>query len=467
MDPTAVFVWLCALCRAKAKLKQAICLKIICTLLSIVKVPAFFADEGRTIVVTSCNLDLYCNLEQKRKAKKSKIIIKRRHEAANTHRTFFTMRIHPLLWLLLSYTARAFTLPGTILSHTVGKEATLRQRTTTTTTTTTAWAIDPNGTTNNESDTHCWNPKLRRTIGTIASLGVVETAYLTWTKVAAGGETFCGPDCSSVLNSPYASVAGIPLPVFGLLAYTSVAVLALGPILYSSSSINVDAFTEQEDFNRLALTALTTTMGVFSVFLMTLLFGVLHENCPFCVASAIFSISLAKLTWLGGVPPSNKVKQGIQWSLGGGLAAVVGALVLYFGATPAESPSFKYAGTAVGNDRTSRLLASATTTKDPPPILSSSSTRALQVTADLHTLNAKMYGAYWCSHCYEQKERLGKEAMQQIPYIECSKDGTNSQTALCREKNIPGYPTWEINGQLFPGEQELDELVEIIQKAKQ
>ena len=46
--------------------------------------------------------------------------------------------------------------------------------------------------------------------------------------------------------------------------------------------------------------------------------------------------------------------------------------------------------------------------------------------------------------------------MQNIRYIECSR--TNSQTSLCKDKNIPGYPTWEINGKLFPGEQEIDEL---------
>ena len=82
----------------------------------------------------------------------------------------------------------------------------------------------------------------------------------------------------------------------------------------------------------------------------------------------------------------------------------------------------------------------------------------------LKFLNAKMYGAHWCSHCYDQKQALGKEAFETyIKYIECSKDGRNSQTKLCKEKNVPGYPTWEINGQLYPGEQALDELEELVQ----
>ena len=62
---------------------------------------------------------------------------------------------------------------------------------------------------------------------------------------------------------------------------------------------------------------------------------------------------------------------------------------------------------------------------------------------------------------------MGFEAMQKIPYIECSKEGLNSQNGLCKERDVPGYPTWEINGQLFPGEQELDELEDIVKGFKE
>ena len=62
---------------------------------------------------------------------------------------------------------------------------------------------------------------------------------------------------------------------------------------------------------------------------------------------------------------------------------------------------------------------------------------------------------------------MGKQAMDLIPYIECSRDGVNSQTKLCKEKEIPGYPTWEIAGTLYPGEQAITELRDIVDKAKQ
>ena len=42
--------------------------------------------------------------------------------------------------------------------------------------------------------------------------------------------------------------------------------------------------------------------------------------------------------------------------------------------------------------------------------------------------------------------------------VECAKDGKNSQTQLCIDKEIKGFPTWEINGKLFLGILSLDEL---------
>jgi len=47
-----------------------------------------------------------------------------------------------------------------------------------------------------------------------------------------------------------------------------------------------------------------------------------------------------------------------------------------------------------------------------------------------------MYGAYWCSHCFDQKQAFGKEAYQRIDYIECAKEGLNSQTALCKDRKV-------------------------------
>lgn len=55
---------------------------------------------------------------------------------------------------------------------------------------------------------------------------------------------------------------------------------------------------------------------------------------------------------------------------------------------------------------------------------------------------ALFYGAYWCSHCQDQKEMFG-DAADALPYVECSLPGNaNSVTQECKDAGITGYPTW-------------------------
>ena len=310
----------------------------------------------------------------------------------------------------------------------------------------------------------CWNPKLRRAMGTIASIGALETAYLAFNKLAGTTPELCGTDgdCSSVLTGPYSVVPGteIPISAIGFLAYTTVILLSFGPVLQNQTD---------DDDNRILLTALTSTMAVFSVFLMTLLFGVLKQSCPFCILSAVLSISLAKLSWLGGALPEKRSKDGVFASVAGGLTAFVAATVLFVNN---DLPSnFNYAGelldASTSSSSTASLLASGQQRgQAPPPISTTSSSRALELAQELQQQDTRFFGAFWCSHCFDQKEALGKEAMAKIPYIECSRDGLDSQTALCKEKDVPGYPTWEINGKLYPGERDLDELEKIVRQAR-
>ncbi|MEK6848911.1 MAG: thioredoxin domain-containing protein [Nanoarchaeota archaeon] len=54
----------------------------------------------------------------------------------------------------------------------------------------------------------------------------------------------------------------------------------------------------------------------------------------------------------------------------------------------------------------------------------------------------KMYGAFWCGHCQNQKEMFA-ESFQYVNYIECSTPDGKSQSAQCETEGITGYPTWE------------------------
>ncbi len=62
--------------------------------------------------------------------------------------------------------------------------------------------------------------------------------------------------------------------------------------------------------------------------------------------------------------------------------------------------------------------------------------------------NVTMYGAAWCPHCQAEKKRF-KGAFKYIKYVECP-----DNVALCTQKGIEGYPTWELgDGTKLAGEQ--------------
>ncbi|MBW4486580.1 MAG: hypothetical protein KME12_02200 [Trichocoleus desertorum ATA4-8-CV12] len=75
----------------------------------------------------------------------------------------------------------------------------------------------------------------------------------------------------------------------------------------------------------------------------------------------------------------------------------------------------------------------------------------------LQQTGAKMYGAYWCPHCADQKA-LFESAVTAVPYVECDPKGEKPQPDLCQAKQIEGYPTWEIEGYFYPGTRSLLEL---------
>lgn len=73
---------------------------------------------------------------------------------------------------------------------------------------------------------------------------------------------------------------------------------------------------------------------------------------------------------------------------------------------------------------------------------------------------ATFYGAFWCPHCQKQKAMFGKSA-RLLPYVECSTQDGRNRLAVCVEKEIEGYPTWEFSdGSRLSGEIPLSRLSE-------
>lgn len=73
---------------------------------------------------------------------------------------------------------------------------------------------------------------------------------------------------------------------------------------------------------------------------------------------------------------------------------------------------------------------------------------------------AKMYGAWWCPHCADQKEMFGY-AFQYVKYTECSPEGQRTMNETCTKAGIKGYPTWQFaDGSRVEGPQLLSALSE-------
>ena len=61
----------------------------------------------------------------------------------------------------------------------------------------------------------------------------------------------------------------------------------------------------------------------------------------------------------------------------------------------------------------------------------------------LSSRGVKMYGAWWCPHCLEQKEKFAA-SFEYVPYVECGvKDDVHATSQICKERNVHHYPTWE------------------------
>jgi hypothetical protein len=54
-----------------------------------------------------------------------------------------------------------------------------------------------------------------------------------------------------------------------------------------------------------------------------------------------------------------------------------------------------------------------------------------------------MYGAWWCPHCQEQKEKFSA-SFEFVPYTECGVKGDlKGQNPVCKEQGITHFPTWQ------------------------
>ena len=91
-------------------------------------------------------------------------------------------------------------------------------------------------------------------------------------------------------------------------------------------------------------------------------------------------------------------------------------------------------------------------------VTSESTKETIKFAMYLKDIGVIKYSAYWCPNCLNQSELFGKQAYKELNVVECANDGKNSQTQLCIDKKIKGFPSWEINGKIILGVLTLEEL---------
>lgn len=295
----------------------------------------------------------------------------------------------------------------------------------------------------------------RPLIAAISGLGALTTAYLTVVKLTQSTAACPTKSCDFVLASPYATIFGQPLALFGFLAYTSMVIFALAPLAVDQAR-KKELRSNVENWTWLLLLAGAIAMTVFSGYLIYLLAFEIKALCLYCLASATFSLSLLVLTIIGRT--WEDVGQILFTGVIVGMVTLIGTLGVY--ARVSESPAT--AGSTPGQTSSVSLEPSG-----PPktgvgwPITSTSGEAEIALARHLKQIGAKEYIAWWCPHCHEQKQLFGKEAYSEINYIECDAQVKNGRPDLCQAANIEGFPTWEIKGQLYPNVQSLEKLAQI------
>eukprot|EP01018_Ginkgo_biloba_P038669 Gb_11132 [translate_table: standard] len=277
----------------------------------------------------------------------------------------------------------------------------------------------------------------------LALLGFIETAYLTYIKVI-DSDVYCllgGGSCGDVLNSDYATVFGVPLPLIGMAGYGVVALLGL------QLARRKTLFGFDGDKVRWLLLGCTSSMAAASAYFMYLLTVKLEgASCAYCVTSALLSFSLLLITLRDFSLREVQQVAGLQISTA---ALVIAALSTAYGTS----------GSAVAG-----RLDDIDLPPVEPVVTTQSSPRAISLAEHLRSVGAKLYGAFWCSHCFEQKQMFGHEAMDILDYVECYPNGYRKGVKIakaCEDANIQGFPTWIVKGQVLSGEQVFDELARI------
>lgn len=261
-----------------------------------------------------------------------------------------------------------------------------------------------------------WLQRHSRTIlAALSGLGVLLTTYLTLNKLTGQTAAFCTGDggCDLVLNSRWSWFLGIPTAAWGLMGFLVVFALALLP----------DTLPFVKKWRWPGLFALVCGMVAFEFYMGYLMAVKLQQACLYCITAMVLVAGIAIVTFFG--------RRWQDWGMMGFSGILIAAFTL--------------------------VATAGVYANQVPP----SSPFAVGLANHLQEIDGRMYGAYWCPHCAEQKELFGP-VFKDVPYVECSPNGRGTPPAQeCLDAGIQSYPTWIIDGERHRGRRSLEELAQI------
>jgi uncharacterized membrane protein len=122
--------------------------------------------------------------------------------------------------------------------------------------------------------------RLRIASVVLALIGLAAAGYLTYSKYAHDGVCGVSSGCTTVQQSEWSELFGIPVSVLGIVGYVGF----LGLLLLAN---------QRNELVRLLLVIGTGVGFLFSMFLMYRAYITLEAFCPFCTTSAIMMTLLA------------------------------------------------------------------------------------------------------------------------------------------------------------------------------
>ena len=275
----------------------------------------------------------------------------------------------------------------------------------------------------------------------LSTIGIVDTGSITLKSFGFLNSLSCiGINgCETVLNSPWGTLyennqLNIPLSFAGFITYLSI--LILTTIL----TLNVISIKQKlYKFLWWLLFVISCGSSVFSLLLIFIMFLKIKAYCFFCILSAILSFSIFIICIIGAKFESREpmLYRGFIVAL----TVLIGGFIWSNNVDPSNASNI-----------------SKDLEKVSPLITTSSTPQKVKFAKFLNENDIKMYSAYWCPHCHDQKQLFGKEAVKELTIFECAKDGKNNNYEFCITKDIKGFPSWEINNQIYSGVKELKEL---------